>query len=187
MTGPPDLSTGAGVHPHVGKSPPTDVKARDDSPPTPSSAEPYRHDVPIGTPPRAMEGFRSTSVDLSPSTTMPGTPPAMSPSVRPTPDSITRVADAMGRANTSSITMIAPDCDLPITVTATSTYVGRVMTDCVAPTMVGAMSAEGSSVCPVVGSGITSIAGYLATFEGVPRASTSSCPTEGMGAIMGSA
>ena len=53
----------------MGEPPPTDVRARDDSPLAPSATDPSRHDVPVGTPPLAMEGVSSVDADPSPSTT----------------------------------------------------------------------------------------------------------------------
>ena len=53
--------------------------------------------------------------------------------------------------------------------------------------MVGAMSAVSSPVRPIVGSGITAIAGRSATSKGIPRASTSTRPIEGTGATVGGA
>ena len=42
------------------------------------------------------------------------------------------------------------------------------MTGCVTPAMVGAVSVDGSLVCPVVDSGIATIVVYSVTSEGVP-------------------
>ena len=64
--------------------------------------------------------------------------------------------------------MIAPSYDPPIIVAATSTYIGGVMTSCVAPTTVGAMSAVGSPIHPIVGSGVATIVGCSTTSKGVP-------------------
>ena len=64
--------------------------------------------------------------------------------------------------------MIAPGCDLPVTVAATSACVSEVLTSYVAPTMVDAASVVGSPICSVVGSGIATIACCFVTSEGIP-------------------
>ena len=65
--------------------------------------------------------------------------------------------------------------------TTTSTYIGGVMTGYVTPTMVGATRAVGSPVRPIIGSGITAIAGCSTTSEGAPCAPASIYPIEGTG------
>ena len=57
----------------------------------------------------------------------------------------------------------------------------------VAPAAVGATSAVGSSVRPIIGSDITSIAGCSATSKGILQAPVPACPAEGMGATVGGA
>ena len=83
--------------------------------------------------------------------------------------------------------MIAPSYDPPIIVAATSTYIGGVMTSCVAPTTVGAMSAVGSPVRPIVGSGVATIVGCSVIFEGTPFAPMSARPAESTGTTIGGA
>lgn len=73
---------------YVGESSPTDVRARDDFPPAPSTTVPSRHDVPTWMPALVIEGVSGTGVDLFPSTTTSGDPSAASPSVRSMPGSI---------------------------------------------------------------------------------------------------
>ena len=77
--------------PYVGESPPTNVRARDDSPPAPST------NVPLAMMSLAIEGVYSTSVDLSTSTRTSKDPSAMSPSVWPMKDSVAWASDGAGR------------------------------------------------------------------------------------------
>ena len=72
--------------------------------------------------------------------------------------------------------MIAHGCDPPVTVAATSTYVGGAMIGYVAPTTVNATSAVGSPICPIIGSGVTTVAGYSVTSEGAPWARRARVP-----------
>ena len=60
------------------------------------------------------------------------------------------------------------DCGLPFAATTTSAYVGGVLTGCVAPTTVGAASAVGSPVRPIINSGIAAITSCTITSKGVP-------------------
>ena len=64
--------------------------------------------------------------------------------------------------------MIVPSCDPPVIVTSTSACVGGVLTGYAAPAMVGAVSAVGRPVQPVISSGITAIAGCSMTSEAIP-------------------
>ena len=66
---------------HVGESLPTDVRAKDDSSPVLSAANPSRRDVPVEGPPPAMEGISGVDVDLFATTTTNKDPLAVSPSV----------------------------------------------------------------------------------------------------------
>ena len=115
-----------------------------------------------------MEGVRGADMNRSPSTTTPGDSSAMSPSVRPTPGAVAWATDGMGHANTSGNAVVTPSYDPFITVAATSTCISGVMTSCVVPTTVGAMSAVGSLVCPVVGNGIMAISSCSVMSEGDP-------------------
>ena len=67
--------------PHTGESLPTDVRARDSSPPAPIAANPSHRDVPSGTLPPMTEGVSGMDADSSPSTMTSGDPLAASPSV----------------------------------------------------------------------------------------------------------
>ena len=82
--------------------------------------------------------------------------------------------------------MIAPGCDPLVIATATSAYVGGVLTGCIVPAMVGATIVVGKPARLVIGSGITAITGCSATSEGVPCAPASARPGGGMGATVGS-
>ena len=63
--------------------------------------------------------------------------------------------------------MIAPGCDPPVTAATTPAYVGGVLTGCIAPTTVGAMSTVGNPVRPIIGCGIAAITGCSVTSEGI--------------------
>jgi len=128
--------------PHMGESLPTNDSARDDFPSVPSAA------------------------DLSATTMTPGDPSSMSPSIRPTPGTVAWAVDGAGHTGASGATTVVLDRDPSVTTAATSTYVGRVTTGCVAPTTVGAMSTVGSLVHPVIGSGIAAMASCSTTSEG---------------------
>ena len=134
----------------MGELLPTDVRARDDSPLAPSAADPSCRDAPTETPPLAMEGVSGVDANLSPSTTTLGESLAMSPSIRPMPGVVAWAANGTGHAGASGTAVFTPDYDPSITATATSTYVGRVTTGGVAPTMVSATSTVGSPVTPLV-------------------------------------
>ena len=150
--------------PRTGEPLPTDVRARDDSSPAPSAADPNRHDVPTGMPPPVMEGVSGADANLSPSTTTPENPSATSPSVQPAPAIIAWATDGTGHAadGTGHLgdAIVASSCDPSVMVVATSTYIGWVMTSYIKPITIGAMSVVGSVVRPAIGSGITPITSY---------------------------
>lgn len=114
-------------------------------------------------------------------------PSAVSPSIRPKPDSIAWATDGVGHTGTSGTTTIVPGCDPPIIATATSTCIGWVMIGYVAPTIVGATSVVGSPVRPIVGSSVATIVRCSVIFEGAPWTPMSAHPTKGKGTTMGSA
>lgn len=153
---------------HVGESLPTDVRARDGSPPASIAIDPPRRDVPIGTLPPTMERVSGTDANSSPSTMISRDPSAVSPSIRPMPNAVTWATDGAGLAGSSGAATIALGYDPPITIITTFTHVSGVLTGYVAPTTVGTTSAIGSPVCPVVDSGITTITGCSMTPKGVP-------------------
>ena len=64
--------------------------------------------------------------------------------------------------------MIAPGCDPPVIATVATAYVDGVLIGCIVPTIIGATSAVGSPVHPIIGSSITAIASYSAACEGIP-------------------
>lgn len=92
----------------------------------------------------------------------------MSPFVWPTPGAVAWAIDGMGHADASGNAAVKPGCDPSVMGAATSTYGGGVMTGCVVPTTVDAMSVVGSPVRPVIGSGITAVPGCSTTAEGTP-------------------
>ena len=118
-------------------------------------------------PPNVRARDDSPSV-LSTTATTSGDPSVASPSVRPTSGAVTWATSGMGHATTLCTTTVASSYVPPITATATSACVGGVLTGGVVPTAVGATSVFGSSICPIVGSGIAAIAGCFATSEGIP-------------------
>ncbi|XP_066373723.1 uncharacterized protein [Miscanthus floridulus] len=134
--------------PYVGKSSPINIRARDDSPSTPNAAKPSHHDVLARMPSLVMEGVSGTGTDLSPTTTTSGDPSATSPSVQPTSGTVAWAVGGASCATTLGAAMVASGCGLPVTAAATSTCVSEALISCVAPTVDGTTSAEGSSVCP---------------------------------------
>ena len=119
-------------------------------------------------PPPATEGVSSADANLSPSTMTPGDPPAVSPSIRPVLGAIAWAIDGMDHAIASGDVAVAHGYDPSVLATATTTYVGGVMTGYIAPTMFGDTSAVSSPVCPTVGSGIMAITSCSTTSEGAP-------------------
>ena len=115
----------------------------------------------------------------SATTAMSEDPSAASPSVRPTLGAVTWANGGTDHATTSGTATVASDYVLPITVAATTTYIGRASTGGVVPIAVSTTSASSSSIRPDVGSGIASLTGCLATSKGVPLAPAPSCPTKG--------
>ncbi|XP_066323359.1 AA9 family lytic polysaccharide monooxygenase B-like [Miscanthus floridulus] len=115
-----------------------------------------------------MEGVSGADIDPSPSTMTPKDPSIAFPSFRPMSGAVTWATDGTGRTSASGITAVALSGDPSITVTATSTCVGGVTTSYVAPATIGATSAVGSPIRPIVGSGIAAIASCSVTSEGAP-------------------
>ena len=83
-------------------------------------------------------------------------------------DAVTWAADGTGHTSSSGTATIAPRYDLPITVAAAFACISGVLTGCVMPSMVGTVSAVSSPIRPIVSNGITAIASYSATSEGIP-------------------
>ncbi|XP_066385405.1 endochitinase A-like [Miscanthus floridulus] len=122
---------------------------------------------------------------LSATTMVSRDPSAASPSVRPMSGAVAWATGGIGRATASGTATVASVYVLPITAAATSAYVSGASTSGVAPATVGAISAAGSSIRPIIASGITSVTSCSAISEGVPRAPAPACPAEGTGAIAG--
>ena len=112
---------------------PTDVRVRDDFSPALSAADPSRRNIPVGTPPSATEGVSGADTNHSPSTETPEDPLAASPFVWPTSGIVAWATNGTGHGDAFGDTVVVPGCDPSIMVTATSTYVGGVMTGYVAP------------------------------------------------------
>ena len=111
---------------------------------------------------------RSDSPLVLPATTATSEGPSVAfPSVRPVLGAITWADSGIDCTTASGAAMVASGCGPPIAATTTSACVDGDSTGGVMSATADAACVTGSSIHPIAGSGITSIAGYVTTSEGV--------------------